>query len=122
MNNIFRTNDFAIQVISSGSFLDDSPGCQGKIYLVETATIRLNHIAWQEWLDTRVSNCWKDYETDLEWQAYLSKKERLLKTFNDKIAAAVGYDSAAGSVYVTQVLSEVFTVVHIRKAEKEANK
>ena len=45
INEIFRKNEFAVQVIARGAFLDNDPGYGGKVYQVETATIRLNHIA-----------------------------------------------------------------------------
>lgn len=117
MNAIFRENEFAVQTISTGAFLDNDPGYGGKVYLVETSTIRLNHIALNEWLFSQVNNCRECYETDQEWQDYLAQKEIKAQAFKDKIAAAVGYDPAAGSVSITQAVSEVFTIVHIHEVK-----
>ena len=49
--NDFNSNNFAVQVIASGSFADQ-PVYADKTYLVETVTIRLNPVALNAWLDT----------------------------------------------------------------------
>lgn len=120
MNEIFRTNEFAIQIISRGSFLDNDPGFRGKVYQVETVTIRLNQIALDEYFNGQVYNCRDDYETKQEYQDYLTEREARRTAFKGKIAAAVGYDPAAGSVAISQAVSEIFTVVHIHEASVPA--
>lgn len=117
MNSIFRADEFSLQVISSGSFLDNDPGFRGKVYLVETATIRLNHIAMNEWADAQIYNCRDCYENDQDYQDYLARKEAIKKAFDDKIISALGFGRAAGSICITQAVSEVFTVVHIHQAK-----
>ena len=117
MNDIFKKNEFSIQIISSGAFLDNDPGYRGKVYLVETFVIRLNHIALNEWLLVQARNYRDHYETEQEWQDYLAQKEIQLQAFNDKVAAAVGCDPSAGSITITQALSEIFTVVNIQEAK-----
>lgn len=47
-NKFFEGKEFAVQVIAKGSFADQ-PSEGGKTYLVETATVRLNHVALGEW-------------------------------------------------------------------------
>ena len=115
MNSIFQKDEFAVQIISTGSFLDDDPGYRGKVYMVETATVRLNHIALNEWADTNISNCRECYETHQEWMDYLAMKEARKKVFEEKVAAAVGFHAAKG-ISVAQVVSEVFTVAYIHEA------
>lgn len=82
---------------------------------METSTIRLNHIALNEWGDAQVHNCRECYDTDQEWQDYLAMKKARLNIFKKKIAAAVGYDPDAIGVSVIQVVSEVFSVAHIHE-------
>ena len=43
MNEIFKTKEFAVEVIAAGGFDDEVE--PGKIYRVDTKTLRLNHIA-----------------------------------------------------------------------------
>lgn len=46
-NKFFEGKEFAVQVIAKGAFVDQ-PSEGGKTYLVETATVRLNHMARKE--------------------------------------------------------------------------
>lgn len=120
INEIFRKNEFAVQVIARGAFLDNDPGYGGKVYQVETATIRLNHIALNEWLCNQANRCREDFDTDKEWAAYMDRQRNITNELNRKIAAAAGFppipDNA--NVNVQQVISEVFAVAYIH--EKEA--
>lgn len=120
INEIFRKDEFAVQVIARGAFLDNDPGYGGKVYRVETATIRLNHIALNEWLCNQANRCREDFDTDKEWAAYMDRQRNITNELNRKIAAAAGFppipDNA--NVNVQQVISEVFAVAYIH--EKEA--
>lgn len=120
INEIFRKNEFAVQVIARGAFLDNDPGYGGKVYQVETATIRLNHIALNEWLCNQANRCREDFDTDKEWAAYMDRQRNITNELDRKIAAAAGFppipDNA--NVNVQQVISEVFAVAYIH--EKEA--
>ena len=120
INEIFRKDEFAVQVIARGAFLDNDPGYGGKVYQVETATIRLNHIALNEWLCNQANRCREDFDTDKEWAAYMDRQRNITNELNRKIAAAAGFppipDNA--NVNVQQVISEVFAVAYIH--EKEA--
>ena len=115
MNSIFQKDEFAVQIISTCSFLDDDPRYRGKVYMVEIATVRLNHIAMNEWADTNISNCRECYETHQEWMDYLAMKEARKKAFEEKVAAAAGFHAEKG-ISVAQVVSEVFTVAYIHEA------
>lgn len=117
MNNIFEKDQFCVQIISAGSFLDTDPSFNGKIFLVETTTVRLNHIAMNEWIDVQIHNCRDCYDTDQEWQEYLSLKKNRENNFRAKIAAAIGLEAAVENISVTQAVSEVFTVVYIHEAK-----
>lgn len=119
MNSIFQKDEFAVQIICTGSFLDDDPGYRGKVYQVETATVRLNHVALNEWSDTHISNCRECYETDQEWKDYLALKEARKRAFEEKVASAVGFHATKG-ISVAQVVSEVFTVAYIHEAKGES--
>lgn len=120
INEIFRKNEFAVQVIARGAFLDNDPGYGGKVYQVETATIRLNHIALNEWLCNQANRCREDFDTDKEWAAYMDRQRNITNELNRKIAAAAGFPPIPDNadVNVQQVISEVFAVAYIH--EKEA--
>lgn len=114
-NEIYRKNDFAIQVVAKGSFLDSDPGYGGKVYEVETATIRLNHVAMDEWIFAQATNDRECYDADEEWKQYLAEKKKRAGEFEKKIADALGFDTSMARVNVSQVVSEVFGVAYIRE-------
>jgi len=109
----FEGNDFAIQVISKGSFIDNAGG--GRSFLVEATIIRLNHVALNAWIMSNTMNCRECYDTNEEWEAYEAEIAERRKAWTAQIVEALGIDSTKGSVSITQSQSEVFTVVHIRK-------
>jgi hypothetical protein len=116
--NNFEGNKFALQVISKGAFVDDGTG-NGSSYLVEVTTIRLNHIALNAWILSDCMNCRECYEDgaegDAQWEAHKAEYKARREAWNAKIVEALGIDPEAGSVCITQSLSEVFTIVHIRE-------
>lgn len=115
MNANFDTNTFAAQLISSGSFVDADPSFNGKVFLVETATVRLNPTALNEWVDAQVHNCRECYDTEEEWQEYKKLKKERQEALDRKVAAVAGFDAEDG-ISVTQVISEVFAVAYIHEA------
>lgn len=111
-NNIFETNEFALQVISSGWFLDNDESFNGKMFAVETATVRLNHVALDEYImKASLLNCRECYDTDEEWAKYSETKKRNLEQFNAKVAKATGFET--DGLTITQVQSEVFALCRI---------
>ena len=113
MNEIFKTNDFAVEVIATGGFDDEVE--PGKTYRVDTKTLRLNHIALNEYIMAQVMNDRTTYETDKEWRDYLADKEKKRENFIHRVASAAGFPD--DGVSVAQVVSEIFTVAHIYKKE-----
>lgn len=110
-------DNFAVQVITSGSFID-RPSGSGKVYIVETAIIRLNPAALGAWYKAIVNDCdWHDFDTDEEYQAYINEKKRLMLAFEQNIAQAVRFRPAAGveKINVSQIVSEVFAVAWIHE-------
>jgi len=112
-NKNFEGNDFVVQVIAKGEFVDNAGG--GCSFLVEATTIRLNHIALNAWIMSNTMNCRECYDTNEEWEAYEAEIAERRKAWTAQIVEALGIDSTKGSVSITQSQSEVFTVVHIRK-------
>ena len=122
-NDIFRTDRFAIEIVSAGGFLDDDPGFMGKTYSVQTYTIRLNHVALAAWRAATATDDREDDETWSAWhpgedrQTYRATVEKRRAEFNSQIAAALQITGAStGSFSVVQVLSEIFAVVYIPAA------
>lgn len=110
-------DNFAVQVITSGSFIDQPSG-SGKVYIVETAIVRLNPAALGAWYKAIV-NDWDyvDFDADEEYQAYLDEKRGLMMEFEQNIAQAVKFRPAAGveKINVSQIVSEVFAVAWIHE-------
>lgn len=110
----FEGNEFAIQVISKGSFVDNGTYVDSS-FLVEATTIRLNHVALNAWISSITWNHRECYDTNEEWEAHKAEYAERRKTVEVKITKTLEIDSDKGSVCITQSQSEVFTVVHIRK-------
>lgn len=115
MNEIFRKNAFALSVVCSGSFLDNAASFEGDIFSVETAVVRLNGVAMNEWIFSAALNPRSCYNTDQEWQDYLAVQAERKKNFNEKLAVAVGFDVRKEGISVAQAVSEVFVVTQICK-------
>lgn len=109
MNEIFRTADFAVEVIATGGFDDEVE--PGKTYRIETKTLRLNHIALNEYIMAQVISDRISFDTDQEWREYLEYKAKEREKFILSVASAVGFPD--DGVSVAQVVSEIFTVAHI---------
>lgn len=113
-NKFFEGKEFAVQVIAKGAFVDQ-PSEGGKTYLVETATVRLNHVALGEWNISSVDREW--FGTEEEWEHCKAEKRALLQEFREKLGAAVGFAPGPGkeNISVEQVVSEVFAVCWIHE-------
>lgn len=111
-----KTDKFALQVISRGTFVDSST-YKDSSYLVGTVTIRLNHVALNDYHSSNTMNCRECYEDgeagDIEWRNHKAEYAERRKIWEKKITDALGLNPSKGSVCITQALSEVFTVVHI---------
>lgn len=119
-NEIFNTDRFAIEIISSGEFLDNDPGFRGKTYTVQTYTIRLNHVALAAWRAATATDDREDDDTWAAWhpgedrQTYRAAVEKRRADFDAQIADALQITGrATGSFSVVCVLSEIFAVVYI---------
>lgn len=114
MNEIFRNESFAIEVIARGQVLDNDQGYNGAIFAIETATIRINHAAMNEYTSANMWNTRECYDSEEEWIEYKQKKEEKKEDFKRKIAEKLGYDEKE-ELTVTQNISEIFTAVRITK-------
>lgn len=114
----FEGNEFALQVISKGAFIDNGTG-NGSSYLVEATTVRLNHIALNAWILSETMNCRDCYDTNEEWEAHKAEYAERRKAWKTQILEVLELeiDSDKESISITQSQSEVFAVVHIRKID-----
>ena len=110
MKNIFESDKFDIQVIAQGTCLDH---LNDKTYTIETVTFRLNHVALNAWSDSEMMNSRDFYETDKERKEHQEKYK--VKRYNVKrmILESLGMDAEPERISICQVVSEVFTAVHI---------
>ncbi len=110
MNN-FDSNDFALEVITKGSFVDK---VDGKSYIVEATTVRLNHVAMNAWIMSSDLNSRSTYNTDGEYRAYKDKIQTKRHTWEENVLFALDMTRTdSQSVHIAQALAEVFTVVRI---------
>ncbi len=105
-------NEFAIQLMAKGSFVDSGVG-NGCLYLVEAFTIRLNHIALNAWILSEMMNSRDCYSTDEEWEAHKTECKIKRKAVRDQILKTLGINPDTEGISITQVQSEVFTIVRI---------
>lgn len=112
----FEGNDFAIQIIATGEYIDNGVG-NGKSYTVQATTIRLNHVALGKWVTSAMMNvrdCYEDGpEGDAQWEAHKAEYAARRVAWEKQIKAALGIDENTGSFHISQAVSEVFTVVCI---------
>lgn len=114
INNEFEGNEFVVQLLAKGAFVDSSAGDDGS-YLIEAFTLRLNHVALNAWILSETMNCRECYNTDEEWKEHKAEYKARREAWNKMIINSLGLEPNEGSVSITQAQSEVFTVVHIRK-------
>ena len=120
-NDIFRTNEMAVEVIATGSTLDSDPGFKGKIYEIRTWTFRLNHIGLNRWIHTDTLTVWPEcYETREEYEAIKAEKERQREELEADIRVLLGI--TGDGVTITKNLSEIYTAVQICEIEQEQPK
>lgn len=110
----FEDNNFAIQLLAKGSFVDNGTGNE-KSFLVEAFTIRLNHIALNAWIMSETMNCRECYDSNHEWEDHKAEYKAKREAWNKQIIDILNIDSDTGSVSITQSQSEVFAVVYIHK-------
>ena len=114
----FEGNEFAIQVISKGAFVDNGTYADSS-FLVEATTISLNHVALNAWILSECLNtrdCYEDGEKgDAEWETHKAEYEERRKAWKTQILEAleIEIDPDKEGVSITQSQSEVFTVVRI---------
>lgn len=118
MCRIYQTDDFAIEVIAKGAFVDDDPGFLTHRFLVETFVFRANHTALNEYiLQTIATNDRYVYETEEEYQEYKREKEKNRESWEKRIAALLDI-AEPSSFSVTRSLSEIFTAVAMWRIPK----
>ncbi len=118
-----KTDQFAIRLISSGKFVDEDPGSGGAKYMVQTYTFRMNRAAVSEWLKAfslldnwHSGEDWEVRHPSEDMQAYQEEQKKQQAALESKIADALQADiSADDSFCIRQVVSEIFTAVHISK-------
>lgn len=119
-NEQFESGEFAIQVMARGSFVDTA--CGKNNFVIEATTIRLNHIALNEWNGSQNHNCRECYEDgpdgDLEWEAHKKERTERFDSWTRKIKNDLGISPDDKGITITQAQAEVFSVVHIWKVTK----
>jgi len=120
----FESNEFAMQVIARGGFVDCGAG-SGKTYYVDTINLRANHVMSNGYFESCFfkSGDWEAYyETKEEWEKVKPENEERRKIWEGKVKNDLKtiipniYD---GSCFITKVQSEFFTVMHVYEIEGE---
>lgn len=108
----FNGKEFTFQVIAKGSYIDPSSG-DGKAWIVEATTLRLNPVALNEYITAYAYNSPDCYNSEAEWRAYEEEIKERVRDFATKVADGLGVDTAAGRLAICQVQSEVFATVYV---------
>lgn len=116
MNDIFTNPEFTIETIATGDFYDSPGGLGSKTFRVETKTVRLNHVALDEWYDSQRTKLFEEFDDDGERKRYRAEKDAAKERFVTKVRKMLGFGDE-GSFALTQVVSEIFTAVYITEAE-----
>ena len=103
----FEGNEFAVEVLSRGSFVDAT--YPDKVYQVETMTLRVNWVAMNEYNTHPVMDR-EDFDTDDEWAEFEERRIDTQKEWRKKLLRAMGLEDGKGVIYVMQVVSEIFAV------------
>lgn len=98
----FFKDDFMLQLISTGEYIDDNPGHGGDTYAVRVYVLRLNPFTLNEWWKSQILNHRNTYGTEEEWEAYKAGKEKPQTAFKEKVADFLKVDLSLGSLCVTQ--------------------
>lgn len=109
------TKPFGIEILAKGSFKDEETSI-----IVSIIVIRANARAMNDFIDTTIWNDRMCYNTDEEYEEYLSMKEESLLTWKKKIAELLNipWNNHEGFC-ITQNVSEIFTVVSMSKIKEE---
>lgn len=111
-NEIFKTNEPAIEIVTSGSFIDEDAG---KRWKVNTFVIRLNHILGNEYIFSNPIDpekwAWFGYESKEEAYAENDNRAKRRESVESKVRELLGISE--GSYSLTRNVSEIFTVVNI---------
>ena len=115
-NEKFESDEFAMQIIAKGAFIDSGTG-DGHSYVVETTAIRLNHIALNAWILSQTSNSRDCYETREEWERCKAESDKEHEAVRVQIIGDLGLDPNKGSICITQAHAEMFAVIYIWKVK-----
>lgn len=122
-NEIFREQDLAIEVITSGSTLDNDPSYRGTTYRISAWTFRINQIGLNAWFDSEPVhwNRW-DYETREEFEEKRKARAEAREDLMNRIRAKLDGKEGTQSFSITRNVSEVFTAVLIEEEKAEQPK
>ena len=114
---MMNSSKFEIEVIASGDFLDNDPSFNGKIYRVKTRTIRLNPIAMNAYIFSRMTMDIGDFDSREEFEEYAAEKRLKKIAFENQVAELLGFDQEITHVNIQQIVSEIFGVAYITVEE-----
>ena len=109
-----KANGFGLQLLAKSSFVDNT-AVPKEHFLVETFTVRLNRVALNAWLLSEMDNVREFYATEEEWEAHKAEYKKKRSIVRSQILDALEIDPASGGGNILQVLTDVFSVVHVRK-------
>ncbi len=107
--------DFKVEVLSRGSCIDRDGG---KVFQIDTFTLRLNHVALNEYLLSEMMNSRKCYSNDelgmALWRDHRIKMVARRKTWKAKMLEALRIGPSDSSMVIKQIQAEFFGAVWIR--------
>ena len=115
-NEIYMKDEFALEVIAHGSTIDDDAGFLGRTYTIETWVVRFNHIALNAWLASQPIDVseWEWHADSREEAEEMDREHEILRAeLIENVKKALGIEPYG--ITITQNVTEIFTVVNIRK-------
>lgn len=124
---------FVIQIVAKGSVLDTEFAKYNEYFHVETVTIRVNQAVLQAWDKAQYPDDPPEYDyhglpldeynrlrdwRENEYKRRKAEREKRQKEFDKRIQTELGIDTTRESYAISQIVSEFFTIVTMRKLDK----
>ena len=116
-NEIYRENKLAIEVIATGSTIDNDPSFKTP-FRISTWTFRMNHVGVNRWIDSS-EIYWNafEFEDQQEYEAKRQKHAEARQQLEDEIRDLLKISGSDSSFSITKNVSEIFTAVMIEKVK-----
>ena len=115
----FESKEFALQIISKGSFTES---IGDKKYMTEVITLQLNQTAFDEWYSAQPPmNTREVYDDgpagDAEWEAHKNTRKMRRKVWKSKMLQTLGIRGGANVRLVSEITGPIYDYDHFPNGE-----